>query len=105
MDTALVKTTQDGRPVEVRNGWVCLAGQPEADRLVPLNEHPNREAIARAVPDATHVAGRLPLNAQETEKVRLALAQQRLDFDASPAGIAQRLSLAIWAKSTADGVE
>ena len=37
----LVKTTQDGRPVEVIDGWVCLAGLKEADTLVPLIEHPN----------------------------------------------------------------
>gem|GEM_PF-5804483 len=49
----LVKVTRDGRKVEVIDGWVCLAGVREADRLVPLDEPPTRQAIARGVPGAT----------------------------------------------------
>ena len=56
----LVKHTLDGRAVEVINGWLCLAGAPEADNVVTLDEHPNRQAILKAVPKATHMAGRGP---------------------------------------------
>jgi hypothetical protein len=60
MDAAavLVKLTLNGRRVEVRGRHLCLDGQPEADALVPLDEHPNRHAIWLAVPEATHRAGR-----------------------------------------------
>jgi hypothetical protein len=47
MDTVHVKTTQDGRPVEVIDGWVCLAGQPETDadrKSTRLNSSHNSES-------------------------------------------------------------
>lgn len=100
-----VKTTQDGRRVEVIDGWVCLAGMREADSLVPLLEHPNRQAIARAVPGATHVAGRLPLTHEEAAIAQSALTAAQRAFDASPAGISQRIRRAVWAKTAAEGVE
>ncbi|PXW23987.1 hypothetical protein [Paraburkholderia caballeronis] len=101
----LVKLTQDGRRVEVIDGWVCLAGVREADRLVPLAEHPNRQAIARSVPGATHAAGRLPLTHAEAAIAQGAMMAAQREFDASAAGIAQRIRLAVWAKTAADGVE
>jgi len=104
-DAVLVKVTQDGRRVEVIDGWVCLAGAREADHLVPILEHPNRQAIARAVPGATHVAGRLPLTHEEAAIAQGAMASARREFDASPAGITQRLRHATWAKAAAEGVE
>lgn len=100
-----VKTTLDGRVVDVRDGWVCLAGVPEADQLVPLTEHPNRQAILKAVPNATHMAGRLPLTLSEAATAQGALTIARRTFDASPAGITQRIRRAVWEKTTADGVE
>lgn len=105
METTLVKTTQDGRRVEVIDGWVCLAGAREADSLVPLIEHPNRQAISQQVPGATHVAGRLPLTHEEAAIAQSALTQAQRAFDASPAAITQRIRHAVWAKSAADGVE
>ena len=104
-DAVLVKLTQDGRKVEVIDGWVCLAGVREADHLVALREHPNRQAIARSVPGATHVAGRLPLTHEETAIAQGAMSAAQRQFDASPAGIAQRLRRAVWAKTAAEGVE
>lgn len=105
MDTTLVKHTRDGRAVEVTGGWICLAGAPEADRLVPVTEHPNRQAILAAVPDATHMAGRLPLTSAEASVARAALMAAQAAFDASPAGIAQRLRQVLWDKAAAEGVE
>lgn len=98
-DTVVVKLTRDGRKVEVIDGWVCLAGAREADALVPLQEHPNRQAIARAVPGASHVAGRLPLTHEEAAIALGAMAAAQRVFDASPAGITQRIRHAVWAKS------
>lgn len=104
-DAVWVKTTQDGRKVEVIDGWVCLGGAREADHLVPLIEHPNRQAIAKAVPAATHVAGRLPLTQAEAAIAEGAMSAAKRTFDASPAGITQRIRHAVWAKTAAEGVE
>lgn len=100
-----VKATEDGRRVEVIDGWLCLAGAREANHLVPLIEHPNRQAISRAVPGATHMAGRIPLRHDEAAIAQGAMSQAQRTFDASPAGITQRIRLATWAKAHAEGVE
>ncbi len=105
MAATFIKTTQDGRKVEVMDGWVCLAGVREANSLIPLDEHPNRQAIVRAVAGASHAAGRLPLTLPEAAVAQKALSAGQRDFDASPTGIAQRLRQAVWLKATADGVE
>lgn len=104
-EPVLIKTTQDGRKVEVIDGWVCLAGAREADGLIPMSEHPNRQAIAKAVPGATHVAGRIPLRHDEAAVAQGALSAAQRIFDASPAGITQRIRQATWAKAHAEGVE
>lgn len=105
MNAIYIKTTQDGRKVEVIGAWVCLAGVREADSLVPLEEHPNRQAIAKAVPGATHAAGRLPLTLAQAAMAQNALSAAQRAFDASPAGITQRIRKAVWAKTAAEGVE
>ena len=105
LEAVYIKTTQDGRKVEVIDGWVCLGGVREADNLIAMDEHPNRQAIAKAVPGATHVAGRLPLTLPEEAVDQGALSIAQRQFDASPAGITQRLRKAVWAKSAAEGVE
>lgn len=105
MDATYIKTTQDGRKVEVMDGWVCLGGVREANSLIPMDEHPNRQAIARAVPGATHAAGRLPFTLVEAAVAQNALSAAQRVFDASPTGITQRIRHAVWAKATADGLE
>jgi hypothetical protein len=105
MPATYIKTTQDGRKVEVIDGWICLGGVREADSLIPMDEHPNRQAIVRAVPGATHAGGRLPFTLAEAAAVQGALSIAQRNFDASPAGITQRLRHAMWAKATADGVD
>jgi len=105
MDATYIKTTQDGRKVEVIDGWICLGGVREADSLIPMDEHPNRQAIVKAVPGATHAAGRLPLLLGEAAMAQSALSAAQRVFDASPAGITQRLRKAVWVKATAEGVE
>lgn len=105
MDVIYIKTAQDGRRVEVIDGWLCLGGVRETDSLITMDEHPNRQAIARAVPGATHVGGRLPLTLSEAAVAQNALSAAHREFDASPSGITQRLRKAVWAKTAADGVE
>lgn len=107
MDPApiLVRTTADGRKVEVIGRHLCLDGRPEADHLVVLDEHPNRAAILQAVPRATHVAGRLPLTLAEASVAQAALRRAQDGFDGSPQAVRERLRQAEWRKLLADGAE
>lgn len=105
MDSTYIKTTDDGRLVEVIDGWVCLAGVREANSLFPIGEHPNRQAIQRAVSGATHVAGRLPLTAAQAAMAHTTLSAAQRVFDASPNGITQRLRKGVWAKAAIEGIE
>ncbi|QJD29152.1 hypothetical protein [Methylococcus geothermalis] len=86
-----IKTTQDGRKVEVIGLAVCLDGHKEATRLVSVAEHPNRAAILAVMPDATHMAGRLPLTAEEAVAVQAALDAGREAYARSPRGISERI--------------
>jgi len=104
-ETVLVKTTLDGRRVEVIGGRVCLGGVPEADGLIVLDEHPNRQAILKAVPLATHMAGRLPLTMPEASVAQAALRRATETFDGSAACASERLRQAGWQKAIADGAE
>ena len=100
-----VKTTQDGRKVEVIDGWVCLAGIRETDHVVELSEHPNRQAVQKAVPGATHIAGRIPLRHDEAAIAQGALSAALRQFDSDPIAIMDRFRKVVWAKAAADGVE
>lgn len=100
-----VKSTLDDRRVEVIDGWVCLAGRPESRELTPLDEHPNRQAILRAVPGATHMAGRLPLTLPEASVAQAALRRANDPFDGSPRAVQQRLQRAVWQKALAEGTD
>jgi hypothetical protein len=86
-----IKTTEDGRKVEVIDMAVCLDGKKEAENLVAVNQHPNREAILAAVPLATHMAGRLALTSEEAAKAQAALDEARLTYENSPKGLAERM--------------
>lgn len=90
-----IKTTQDGRKVEVVGTAIYLDGRQEADRLVAVIQHPNWRAILEAAPDATHMAGRLPLTVDEAEKAQRAMDAARQAYEDSPAGIAERSRHAI----------
>ena len=105
MDPVLVKVTLDDRKVEVIDGWVCLAGVPEVRALVVLDEHPNRQAILKLAPKATHMAGRLPLSMAEASVAQAALRRMQDRFDGSPQAVAERLRRAVWQKSAAEGAE
>lgn len=100
-----VKTTQDGRKVEVIEGWLCLAGARETDTLVPLIEHPNRQAISKAVPGATHMGGRIPLRHDEAAIAQGAMDAAKRTFSTDPISINERFRQAVWAKAGLEGVE
>jgi hypothetical protein len=105
MPPVLIKHTLDGRKVEVIGGHVCLDGEPEADQLVVLDEHPNRQAILKVQPRATHMAGRLPLTMAEASVAQAALRRAHEPFDGTPQAVAERLRRAMWRKVFADGAE
>jgi hypothetical protein len=105
MSATYIKTTQDGRRVEVIDGWICLGGVREAQSLIALADHPNHQAIARALPGAAFVAGRLPLTLVEAGVAQRALTAAQRTFDASPQALAQRMRQAMWARASAEGVE
>lgn len=86
-----IKTTEDGRRVEVVDQVICLDGKKEADRLIPVAEHPNRAAILEAEPAATHMAGRLPLTAEEAAAAEAALRAAKIAYESSPKGLAERI--------------
>lgn len=90
-----IKTTQDGRKVEVIGTSICLDGKPEADDLVAVIQHPNWRAILDAAPEATHMAGRIALTVDEAEKAHLALVAARDAYDSSSTGVAERTRHAI----------
>lgn len=90
-----IKTTRDGRKVEVIGTSVCLDGAPEADVLVAVIQHPNCRAIFAAAPEATHMAGRLALTVDEAEKAQLAINEARDLYDASARGVAERTRQAV----------
>ncbi|HOX68535.1 MAG TPA: hypothetical protein PKV56_11770 [Burkholderiaceae bacterium] len=100
-----VKHLSDDRVVAVIGRHVCIDGQPEADHLVVIDEHPNRQAILRAVPGATHVAGRVPLTMPQASMAQAALRRAHDSFDGSARAVNERLRNAVWQKVFADGVE
>jgi hypothetical protein len=100
-----IKTTGSGLRVEVIGTAVCLDGKPEAYSLIAVAEHPNRAAILRAVPNATHMAGRLPLTQQEAGTANSALYRARNDFDPAPQAVLERLRKAVMDKARMEGIE
>lgn len=105
MEPVFIKETADGRKVEVIDGKVCLDGKPEAEYLVEVHEHPNRQAIKKAAPRATHMAGRLALTSGEADIAKAALAEAQNAFDLDPGAIAERMRLVYINRTRMIGVE
>lgn len=87
----LIRHTQDGRRVEVIDRFVCLDGRRETDALADVRQHPNRMAIWQAMPEATHMAGRIPLTREEAARAQAALDAARAIHAATPMAIAERI--------------
>lgn len=104
MQTTFVRTTSDGRKVEVIGSYVCVDGKPVADGLVEVQTHPNRNAILYTLPNATHMAGPLALTAEEASVVRGALAAAS-DPLTDPVEIEKRFSKAINSRNREAGIE
>jgi hypothetical protein len=103
--TTLVKTTQDGRKVEVIGFGICLDGELEAFELIEVKLHPNQRAIWAAVPDATHMAGRIALTREEADIVTCALKEVQAEVLANPTAINERFRIAAMWKAREQGIE
>lgn len=105
MSATLIRITSDGRRVEVIDGAVCLDGRVEARELVALIDHPNRQAILRQVPKATHMAGRLPLTMEEANQAQDLLDASRRVLDLSPVALHRRMQEVMMHRARMEGVE
>jgi hypothetical protein len=101
----LIKTTQDGRRLEVIGLAICLDGKLEAFELIEVKDHPNRRAIWVAVPEATHMAGRVPLTQDEADIVIGAFGKAEAEILANPAAINERFRIAAMRKAREQGIE
>lgn len=103
--STLIKTTQDGRKLEVRGLAICLDGQLEAFDLTEVKQHPNRRAILGVLPEATHMAGRVALTGEEANIAIAALKDVEAQILASPAAINERFRIAAIRKARDEGIE
>lgn len=103
--TTLVKTTQDGRKLEVIGLAICLDGQLEAFELIEVKMHPNKRAIWAVMPEATHMVGRVALTREEAEIVADAFRQAEAEILASPVAINERFRIAAMWKAREQGIE
>jgi hypothetical protein len=101
----LVKVTQDGRKLEVKGFAIYLDGVLEAVDLTEVKMHPAKRLIWKVLPEATHVAGRVALTAEEAEIVTRALKEAEAEMLASPAAIAERFRIAAMWKAREQGIE
>lgn len=105
MATTLIKTTQDGRRLEVIGLAICLDGGLEAFELIEVKRHPKRLAIWKAAPEATHMAGRVALTREEADHVARAFEDAEAEILASPVAINERFRIAAMWKAREQGIE
>lgn len=101
----LVKKTLDGRRLEVIGQAICLDGRLEAVDLMDVKAHPNRDAIRKVASDATHMAGRVALTAEEATIVFKALKDAEAQILANPIAIQERFRIAALQKARENGIE
>jgi hypothetical protein len=101
----LVKTTEDGRKLEVVGLAICLDGKLEAFELIEVKMHPNRRAIWNVMPEATHMAGRVALTREQADIVFNAFKEAEAQIIADPAAINERFRIAAMWKAREQGIE
>ena len=101
----LVKTTQDGRKLEIVGQAILLDGKLEAVELVPVASHPNRSVIVKVAPDAIFMAGRVPLTAEEGKVAQDALDAGEKEFLSNPKAIEERFRAAANRREVELGIE
>ena len=89
-----IKTTADGRNLTINGRALYLDGVKEADDIDPVMYHPNRDRILDIMPDATHMAGRVPLTLEQAVLAHTTLKQAREAYEFSELGIAERIRVA-----------
>jgi hypothetical protein len=100
-----VKTTQDGRKLEVVGLAICLDDKLECFELIDVKLHPNRRTIWRAAPEADFMAGRVTLTKEEAEIVRKALKEANDEIIASPQAMNERFRIAFMHRAREQGIE
>jgi hypothetical protein len=100
-----VKTTQDGRKLEVVGLAVLLDDKLECFELIEVNLHPNRRAIWMTAPEAAYMAGRVTLTKEEGETVKKALQEANDEIVASPAAMNERFRIAFMHRAREQGIE
>ncbi|MEF3367854.1 hypothetical protein V3H18_15075 [Methylocystis sp. 9N] len=105
MTKTLVKTTQDGRKLEVVGFGIYLDGEIEAFDLTEVKMHPHRRQIWTVMPEATHVAGRVALSKEEAEVITKALKEAEAQMLADPAAIKERFRIAAMWRAREQGIE
>lgn len=103
--TTLVKTTEDGRRLEVIGFAIYLDGRLEAVDLTEVKAHPLRRRIWSVMPEATHVAGRVALTKDEAAVVTAALKDAEARMLADPVAINERFRIAAMWKAREQGIE
>lgn len=101
----LVKTTQDGRKLEVAGLAILLDGQLECFELIEVKLHPNRRKIWEIAPEASYMAGRVPLTQAEADIVTEAFKQAEADILKNPVAINERFRIAAMWKAREQGIE
>ncbi|MFG1479720.1 hypothetical protein V5F53_13820 [Xanthobacter sp. V4C-4] len=105
MTTTLIKTTADGRKLEVVGLAIMLDGKLEAFDLMEVKLHPNRRKIWEVSPEATHMAGRVTLTQEEADRVTEAFKGAEAEILASPAAINERFRIAMMWRARSEGIE
>jgi hypothetical protein len=100
-----VKTTQDGRKLEVVGLAICLDGKLECFELMDVKLHPNRRAILKVARDADFMAGRVTLTKEEADIVRKALQEANDEIIASPTAMNERFRIAFMHRAREQGIE
>jgi len=101
----LIKATTDGRKLEVAGLAILLDGTLEAFELIEVKAHPNGRKIREVDPDATHMAGRVTLNAAQAEAVATAFKKAEAEIMANPVAINERFRIAAMWKAREQGIE
>jgi hypothetical protein len=100
-----VKTTQDGRKLEVVGLAICLDDKLECFDLIDLKLHPNRRTILRTAPEADFMAGRVTLTKEEAAIIVRALKEANDEILASPSAMNERFRIAFMHRAREQGIE
>ena len=100
-----VKTTQDGRKLEVVGLAILLDDKLECFELIDVKLHPNKRAIWRTAPEAAFLAGRVTLTKEEAEIARKAIQEANNEIIANPQAMNERFRIAFMHRAREQGIE